>query len=158
MNRWIPYVLTLVGLVSACVVYDDETQTDTASAVRGEVREPGQEQEQPPVALPLRVHPAGGLPGDLLIVSILNEDYRDMNTITSVSIYGSDDLTILTEAVRSRNEYLAVLDIDVAAQENRSHVLVTFEDGSEEFIEDAFHVVLDRADIPFSDAPADCPE
>ncbi len=146
---WMAMLTT--ALMMGCV-YDDNLVYDDPPAPG--VAEPG---PAPPSAeAPLRLHPAGGVPGDILIASVVTDGTWDLRRVESVEIFGEGDILVLAIADRGSNELLLTLDVQPGSAASDNHVLVTFFGGETVFLEDAFVVAGDPLEVPTSIAPDAC--
>jgi hypothetical protein len=150
MKLALPMILT--GLLTGCLIYDEELVYDDTGDIDVEDREsrdderdePGNHEEED--KLLLTIDPTGGLPGEVMIVSLFAEG-ADLTGLTEVGFVGPSDIVILANQSRSADEHLLTIDIAANSQLGLNHLLLEFGDDMA-FVEDVFNVVGSESDLP----------
>lgn len=157
---WAPFVAVLA---TGCIIYTDDTEGYDEGPPIVEPGEPGMEPDWDPgwsddeggfdtsdedvvVETELRMDPATGTKGEVLIASILAEGDADLMLATSVEFLGRNAIEVLAIRERTPDELLVALTIPFDAFQESSDLLVRFEDGSGVFVADAFEIVPAPAD------------
>lgn len=155
MRTMASFLLTMAA--TGCVVYDEQLVHDTAEQPPTSERPPATEPTDSQAG-PLWLSPAGGVQGDVLIASLYGDGSVDLDQVVDVTFYGDSALSILAEATHGRDEYLLTVSVPSTSAAGDNHLLVTLADGRTWFVEDAFAVVGDPAEIPPSQGGGDgCP-
>jgi hypothetical protein len=153
--------LAALGLASACIIYDDDVvyrggggddlvdgDTDATDPTPSETDDT--DPADPVTASWLTLDPGGAVLGDVVIASLLSDKSVDTSLyeVSRVEFFGPGVISVLAEQARADDEYLLTLSVDAAGPVGSYDVLVQFQDGTAEFLTDAFEVVADEADLP----------
>ncbi len=140
-------VATAVG---GCVVYDENlVYEDTAVeplTTDGPDR-PGDSTDDPASGDALSLFPAGGLQGDITILSLC-ADGVNLNDIVDATFLGQSTIDIISTGRRGEGEFLMTVEVPANSQRSTNHLLLDLANGTTLFLEDAFQVVANAADIP----------
>jgi len=153
-------ILLAATATGGCVVYDENLVYDTAITEPGDGPErPGDNPDapnSPDIADALVLFPAGAQVGGLEILSLCAEGV-DLNDVVDATFLGQSDIEILTTGRRGDSEFLMTVDIPANSAQGTNHLLLDLANGTTLFLEDAFTVVADSADIPIdTDVDGSC--
>ena len=159
-------LLPLVAILAAsgCIIYDEdikyaekddqevEAPVENTDPLRPETPgtedgEQGQEEADGPA---LTLIPDAAVVGETVIVTILVNDGADIDLTEAaeVKFFGDADVEVLATLPRGEGELIVTLVIPEDAPEGTQDLLIELDDGSAEFLADAFLVVTDVDDLP----------
>ena len=151
MKLALPMLLT--GILTSCIIYDEELVYDDTGNIdvedrdtRDDDRDNPRDREEEDDKIVVSVDPAGGLAGDVMMISIFAEN-ADLTKLSEVGFVGPSDIVILANQSRSADEHLLTIDIDADSALGLNHLLLEF-GGDKAFIEDVFTVVDAESDLP----------
>jgi len=139
--------LSLVLLVPACIIYEEEIRQrpgDTDEVVDTEDTNDTTVQ----TGVNLWLSPAGAVPGDVAIVSLYGDGEVDLRHVSQVRFYGDPDVDVVATDTRSAQEFLLTIDVADDSELGTLDLLVELGNGDAVFIEAGFVVVSDPSQIP----------
>jgi hypothetical protein len=135
----------VASLATGCIVYEEELIYEDDVPGADGVPDPNGED---PEAYTVWLEPAGGVPGETAIVSMMAEGDIDLTAVEDVAFFGDGAIEILATDGRTPNEFLLTLQIPDSAALGANDMVVEFADGSAVFVEIAFTVVARGEDVP----------
>ena len=137
--------------IAGCFVYDENLVYDTGTTDASDGPERPADNpdtpDEPDPADALSLFPAGAALGDVTILSLCAEGVN-LNDIVDATFLGESDIGVLTTGRRGEGEFLMTVDIPPNSAQGVNHLLLELANGTTLFLEDAFTVVANSADIP----------
>ncbi len=143
--------VVLLSQLAGCVIYEEEIVYGEDTAIDDNTR-PDQENPEPEPNFEIWLNPAGAVAGDSLILSVVGEGEINLDQVIDIEFFGGSEIDIVATQNRDENEIIVALDVSADSPLGTFDVLVEFQDGTAAYVEDAFTVVDDPANIPQSQA------
>lgn len=155
--RNLTLLLLAVGL-NGCVIYEQGLDDTAGGGSDGRPGQPGDttgsndtnvsDSATPAPVVNLWLDPAGAIPGDTAILSLYSDGDVDLTTVQDVRFFGEGNVDVVATDTRGKNEFLLTISVPDTAALGGNGMLVEFSDGTALFVDSAFQVVADPAQIP----------
>jgi hypothetical protein len=140
--------IVLLSQLAGCVIYEEEIVYGEDTATDENIN-PEQENPEAEPNFEIWLDPAGAVVGDSLILSVVAEGEINLEQVIDIEFFGDSEMDIIATQNRDENEMIVALDLNDSAL-GSFDVLVEFQDGTAAYVEDAFTVVDDPANVPDS--------